>query len=112
MVAGAQPAQREVVRAEVVDAGVEVGQLAAHDVEVDVVERAGAGGGAVEDLAAGIRPAPQHAGREVEQVGEAAAVERQAAGGTARRRRSRRAPARWRRRNRAAAAAARGRHRP
>jgi hypothetical protein len=40
VVAGAELMQRAVVRSELVHAGGEAGQLAGHDVDVDVVERA------------------------------------------------------------------------
>ena len=75
VVAGAEPSQREVVRPEVVDARVEVGKRPAHEVEIDVVERARAGGRPVEHLAARIGRAAEHARTEVEEAGERRAVE-------------------------------------
>src|SRR5204863_182916 len=72
VVAGAQAAQREVVRPEVVDARLEVGERPRDQVEVDVIERTGAGGGAEVDLAARVGLAAEPARREGE---EARAVE-------------------------------------
>ena len=50
----AQPSQREVLRAEVVDAGLQPGELAADQVEIDVVERARVRGRAEVHLPAGV----------------------------------------------------------
>ncbi len=75
VVAGPERPQREVVRAEVMDARRETRDVAAHDVRIDVVERARACGGAIEDLAAGVCATPEHARAEVEQVRQEADIE-------------------------------------
>jgi hypothetical protein len=92
VIAGAQAAKREVVRPEVVDTGVEVGERPAHDVDVDVVERAGASGGAKEDLAARILPVAQQTGGEEEEARERGTVERGPSAGSIPDPRARRAP--------------------
>ena len=70
IVSGAQPAQAELGGGEVIDAGLKVGEIAADQVEFDLVERSGAGGGAKVNFAAGIFSVPGDAGREVEQLGD------------------------------------------
>ena len=82
VVAGAQAAQREVVRPEVVDARLEVGERPRDQVEVDVIERAGAGGGAEVDLAARVGLAAEHARREVEEARERGPPEGRAVAGS------------------------------
>src|SRR5207253_9293598 len=81
VVAGTETAQREVVRAEVVDARLEVVERPRDQVEVDVGEGAGAGGGAEVDLAAGVGLAAEHAGREVEETRERGATQARAVAG-------------------------------
>ncbi len=62
IVSGAQAAQAEFGGGEVIDARFEVGEIAANQIELDLVERSGAGGGAKVDLAAGIFSVPGDAG--------------------------------------------------
>ena len=69
------------MRAEVIDPGLEVRERPAHEVEVDVVEGAGAGGGAIKHLAAGVRGTAKDAGAEVEEARQDPAVERRAVAG-------------------------------
>ena len=64
------------MRSEVIDARRQVRQVRTNGVDVDVVERARARGGAKENLAAGIRLAAEHARREVEQARERSEIER------------------------------------
>ncbi len=56
IISGAQPPQAELGGGKVIDAGFEVGEAAANQVELDLVERAGAGSRAKVDLAAGMFP--------------------------------------------------------
>ena len=76
MVSGAQSAQAELGRGEVIDAGLEPGEIAADQIEFDFVERSSAGGGAKVDFAAGIFSVPGDAGREVEQLGDRCQIRR------------------------------------
>ncbi len=75
MVPGSERPQREVVRPEVMHAGGEPVDVAAHDVCIHVIERARAGRRAIEDLAAGVRATLEHARAEVEQVRQQADIE-------------------------------------
>ena len=52
VIAGAQPAQGEVVRPEVIETSRQPGEVAADEVEFDVIEGAGAGRGAKVDIPA------------------------------------------------------------
>src|SRR5260370_13087045 len=54
IVSGTQLAQAKLGGSEVVDAGLKLGEVAAAEVELDLVERSGAGGDAKIDLAARI----------------------------------------------------------
>src|SRR5206468_854500 len=68
MVPGTEATEGSIVRPEVIDARGEPGHLTAHDVEIDMVERARAGGRPVEDLATRVGHAPGDAGAVVEKL--------------------------------------------
>lgn len=75
IVSGAQAAQSKLGGGEVIDAGFEVGPIArtkisADQIELDLVERSGAGRGAKVYLAAGIFPVPGYASGEIEELGD------------------------------------------
>src|SRR5207244_13419997 len=78
---GRWSAKRTGGRAEVVGGRLEVVERRRGQVEVDVVEGAGAGGGAEVDLAAGVGLAAEHAGREVEEARERGATQARAVAG-------------------------------
>src|ERR1700687_2319062 len=69
IVSGAQPAQAELGRSEVIDASLKVGEAAANQIEFDLVERSGAGGRAKIDFAARIFSLPGDACGKVEELG-------------------------------------------
>ena len=68
IIPGAQSAQAELGGREVIDAGRQVGQVAANQIKLDLVERSGTGGSAKVDLAARIIPLSRDAGGEVEEL--------------------------------------------
>jgi len=68
IVSGAQPAQAELGGSEVIDAGRKVGEVAADEVELDLVERSGACGSAKIDFAARIFSLSGDACREVQEL--------------------------------------------
>src|SRR5207302_9692539 len=69
IVSRAQAAQAEFGRGEVIDPGIEVGKATANEIELHLVECAGASCGAKVDFTAGIFPFASDAGGEVEQLG-------------------------------------------
>ena len=68
IVSGAQLAQAEFGGSEVVDAGQKVGEVATNEVELNLVERPGAGGRAKIDFAARILSLPRDACRKVQEL--------------------------------------------
>ena len=54
IVSSAQPAQAELSRSEVIDASLKIDEIAADQVQLDLIERSGASGGAKIDLSAWI----------------------------------------------------------
>ncbi len=70
IVSDAKLTQAELGGGEVIDAGFEVGEIAADQVELDFIERSGAGSGAKVDFAAGIFSVPGDAGRKVEKLSD------------------------------------------
>src|SRR5580692_7215195 len=69
IVSGAQPAQAELGRGEVVDTGGKAAEIAANQIELHFVEGARAGGSAKVYFAAGILSRPGDSGGEVEEFG-------------------------------------------
>jgi hypothetical protein len=69
IVSGAKLAQAEFGGGKVIDAGFEVGEVPADQVELDLVQCSRAGSGAKVDFASRIFSVPGDAGREVEELG-------------------------------------------
>jgi hypothetical protein len=69
IISGAQSAQAELGGGEVIDAGLQVREVAANQIKLDLVERSGAGCSAKVNLAARIVPLAGDAGGEVEELG-------------------------------------------
>ena len=76
IVSGAQSAQAELGGGEVIDAGIEVSEGTANEIELDLVERAGAGGGAKVEFTARIFSLAGDAGGEVEELGHRLQIRR------------------------------------
>ena len=70
IVSGAKLAQAEFGGGKVIDAGFEVGEVPADQVELDLVQCSRAGSGAKVDFASRIFSVPGDAGREVEELGD------------------------------------------
>src|SRR6266852_7052094 len=66
VISWAQEAEAEFGGGEVIDAGIEVSEGTANEIELDLIERAGAGGGAKKDFASGILSLAGEACGEVE----------------------------------------------
>ncbi len=70
VVAGSEPAEREILWTEMVDARIEAGQIAADQIEIDVLKRPGAGGGPEERLASRVTPFLGDPGRKQEKASQ------------------------------------------
>src|SRR5271157_5287200 len=76
IVSGAQPAQSELGRGEVIDASLKIGEVAANQVELDLVERSRASRGAKIDFAARIFSLPGDACGKVQELGHCLEIRR------------------------------------
>jgi hypothetical protein len=66
IISGAQPAQAELRGSEVIDTGFQAGQVAANQIELNLVERPGAGGSSKVNFATGVFPPTGDARGKVE----------------------------------------------
>src|SRR5207245_7418979 len=69
IISGAQPAQAELSGGKVVDAGLQVAQVAANQIQLDFVQRSSAGRRAKVEFTPGIAPLSRNAAGEIEQLG-------------------------------------------
>src|SRR5207247_5242124 len=83
-ISDAQRAQAELRRSKVIETGLEIREVTANQIQLDFVERRGAGRGAKVNLAARILSVPSDAGGEIEQLSHAPQVgHRHCVGGNA-----------------------------
>src|SRR5207247_1394996 len=68
IISDAQPVQAELRRSKVIEAGLEIRDVTANQIQLDFVKRAGAGRGAKINLATRILSLPSDAGGEIEQL--------------------------------------------
>src|SRR5438067_3425695 len=68
IISDAQPVQAELRRSKVIEAGLEIRDVTANQIQLDFVKRSGAGRGAKVNLAARILSLPSDAGGEIEQL--------------------------------------------
>src|SRR6202030_2320168 len=76
IISGAQFAEAEFCRGEMIGTGIEAGQVAANEIELDFVERSGAAERAKVDFAASIVSLAGDAGGEIEKLGHRLQIRR------------------------------------